>query len=81
MGSGNYDWNYYYCCYIVRLNVADQFQHPAENFAFGITTPMSLPNLQRFISMYRLDHFHEGISLLKGMMYDLGDAFLDNFVH
>ena len=65
------------CCDMIRLNVSDQFQLPSENFAFGITTPISPPNLQRFVSMYRLDHFQEGISLTKGMTYDFGDTFLD----
>ena len=79
MGSGNNNMDNYYCCDMMRLNGADQFQLPAENFAFGITTPspMTPPNLQRFESMYRLDHFQKEIPLLRGMTYDLGDAFLD----
>ena len=79
MGSGNNNMDNYYCCDMMRLNGTDQFQLPAENFAFGITTPfpMSPPNLQRFVSMYKLKHFQREIPLLRGMTYNLSDAFLD----
>ena len=83
MGSGNSNMDNYYCCDMMRLNVADQFQLPTENFAFGVSTPssMSLTSLQRFtdISIYcRIIHFQTGMSPLRGMTYEFGNAMLYN---
>ena len=74
--SGNYYWNYY-CCDSVRLHTANQFQLPADNFAFGITTPLSLwnsPTLQ-FITKYSSEQYQKEISLSTGMTYYFGNAF------
>ena len=80
MGSGNKDWNKYYCCDSVRLHPANQFQLPAENFAFGITTPHVWawwPNLQLFVTKYSLELFQKRISLSTGMTYSFDKASTD----
>ena len=71
--------NNYYCCDSVRLHTANQFQLPAKNFAFGITTPLPWwsPNLQRFVTEYRLEQFQKEISLSTGITYYFGNAFTD----
>ena len=75
---GNKHWNRYFCCDSVRLLTANQFQLPAENFAFGITTPWARwPNLQRFVTKYSLELFQKRISLATGMTYSFDKAFTD----
>ena len=78
MGFGNSGRDYNYCCDSMRLHTADQFQLPAENFAFGITTPSAWTNLQRFQTKYRLEQFQKQFSFLStGFTYDFGRAFTD----
>ena len=67
-----------YCCDIMTLHTADRFLLPAENFDFGITTPSpSLPNLQRFKTLYRVEQFRKKISLSTGFLCNFGNAFTD----
>lgn len=69
-----------YCCEKVTLETEDHFQLPQEDFALGIMTPSSSsPNLQRFETMFRLEHFQQqGLtSLLKGTTYNFGTIFVD----
>lgn len=62
-------------CDTILLESADQFQLPADIFAFSITIPpMPTATLQRLTSVDTVTVFRLQISPVRGMTYDLGNA-------
>lgn len=70
-----------YCCDVTSLSVADQFQLPASNFAFGITIPSSGVNLLGWSPSrypdFIVNHYVEDFPLTNGNTYMLNNIVID----